>query len=284
MQRMYIGAHVSTAGGLSNALSRAESIEAEAIQIFPSAPLRWKISFWSDQECEQFKARWPKKFKQVVFHGIYLLNLASETSDGLAKTKQALIETMKLSAKLGIEATIIHPGTYKDGKIAAAKQIKQALSEVLSETPAQTKLVFENSAGGTIGGALEDLALLLELVKDASRAAVCLDTCHAFAAGYDISNQQGYENYIKEIDRTIGLNNVYCWHLNDSKFGLGQRRDRHENIGEGKLGLDCFSRLVNDSRWAQTAGYLETPGFDNQGPDLKNVKILKSLRRQVKSS
>ncbi len=277
---MIIGAHVPTSGGLDTALKVGRDIQAEALQIFPSAPLQWKIRGWSDEACAGFLEAWPKEFKQVVFHGIYLTNLAGASAENVIKTKTALTETLTLAPKIGVVGTVFHPGTYNGGIEANADQIKDVIKTVLENTPKESKLIYENSAGSTIGGKLEDLAWLLENSSDRDRVGVCLDTCHAFAAGYDISTKQGYESYIDEVDRLIGLENVYCWHLNDSKFELGAKRDRHENIGEGKLGGDVFGFLINDKRWLETAGYLEVPGFEDKGPDLKNVEILKGIRKE----
>ncbi len=277
---MLVGAHVPTAGGLETALKKGREIGAEALAIFPSAPLQWKIRGWSDEACASFKETWPKEFKEVVFHGIYLTNLAGASPENLVKTVTALTETLTLAPKIGVVHTIFHPGTYNGGIEANKKQITETINAILSATPKAAKLIFENSAGSTIGGKLEDLTFLLDASNDKSRVGFCLDTCHAFAAGYDISNEDGYEDYLKKVDAAIGLENVVAWHLNDSKFGLGEKRDRHENIGEGKLGLKVFELLFNDSRWEKTAGYLEVPGFDDSGPDAKNVEILRGLRRK----
>ncbi len=276
---MYVGAHVGTSGGLDKAIERGKAIGAEALQIFPSAPVQWKIRGWSDEDCAKFKETWPEHFKQIIFHGIYLANLAGESADNLEKTKTALIETLQLASKLGIVGTVFHPGSYTDKEIKKKDQIKDTINQILKETPSDTKLIFENTAGSTMGGKLEDLAFLIDVSSDKDRVGVCLDTCHAFAAGYDISNEVGYKKYIKQVDELIGLDKVFCWHFNDSKFGLGEKRDRHENIGEGKLGKTAFDLILNDSIWSDKSGYLEVPGFDNQGPDKKNVEILKTLRR-----
>jgi len=275
---MYVGAHVPTAGGLKTPLAKGQEIGAQALQIFPSAPLQWKIRGWSDEGCAEFKAEWPKHFHSVIFHGIYLTNLAGTSAENLLKTKQALIETLQLAPKIGVKGTVFHPGSYADGQIGPKKQIQETIATILAETPPESKLIYENSAGSTIGGKLEDLAWLLEVSSDRSRVGVCLDTCHAFAAGYNISSPEGYENYIKQIERLIGLENVFCWHLNDSKFDCGAKRDRHENIGEGKLGLQVFELLFSDRRWQEHTGYLEVPGFDDHGPDKKNVDLLKALQ------
>ncbi len=275
---MIIGAHVPTSGGLQTALKVGREIEAEALQIFPSAPLQWKIRGWSDEACAEFLSTWPSEFKQVVFHGIYLTNLAGASADNVVKTKTALIETLTLAPKIGVVGTVFHPGTYNGGIESNAEQIRDVIKTVLDNTPKESKLIYENSAGSTIGGKLEDLVWLLENSSDRSRVGVCLDTCHAFAAGYDISSEDGYHNYIAEVERLIGLENVFCWHLNDSKFGLGAKRDRHENIGHGELGKAAFGFLLNDRRWKSAAGYLEVPGLKDTGPDLENVTILKSLR------
>src|SRR3989344_7617971 len=276
---MFIGAHVSTAGGLKNAIEGGKSIGAEALQIFPSAPLQWKIRGWSDEDCAAFKAELPEIFKQVVFHGIYLTNLAADSAENLVKTKTALIETLKLATKIGVTGVVFHPGNYNNGEILHKEQIKDTIKEILASTPKESRLIFENSAGATMGGKLEDLAWLIDVSSDKARIGICLDTCHAYAAGYDIKTKYGYEAYVKDVERLIGLEKVFCWHLNDSKFALGSRRDRHENIGQGFLGQEPFGFILNDARWAHLAGYLEVPGFEDKGPDQKNVEILKSLRK-----
>lgn len=275
---MYVGAHVSTAGGLKNAIEAGKSIEAESLQIFPSAPLQWKIRGWDDEQCAWFKQEWPKHFKQVVFHGIYLTNLAADKQEVLEKTVVALTETLNVASKLGIVGTVFHPGNYNDGEILHKKQIEQAIKEVLANTPKDTKLIFENSAGSTMGGKLEDLSWLIDVSSDKDRVGVCLDTCHAFAAGYNIKSPNGYEAYMQQVEKLVGFEKVYCWHFNDSKFDLGAKRDRHENIGEGFIGKDAFGTIMNDKRWNETSSYLEVPGFDDSGPDLKNVNLLKKLR------
>lgn len=274
---MIIGAHVPTAGGLKTAVDKGLEIGAEALQIFPSAPLQWRIRGWDDEQCAWFKSEWPKHFRQVIFHGIYLTNLAADKPENVAKTKQALIETLTLAPKVGIRGTVFHPGNYNDGQILHKAQIKDAIKDILSSTPQESLLVFENSAGSTMGGKLEDLSWLLEISSDQSRVAVCLDTCHAFAAGYDISTEEGYEEYINQVEQLIGLDKVFCWHFNDSKFPLGAKRDRHENIGQGHIGKEAFGRILNDQRWQHLASYLEVPGFEDQGPDRKNIEILRQL-------
>lgn len=276
---MLVGAHVPTAGGLKTAINKGLEIGAEALQIFPSAPLQWKIRGWSDDDCAWFKAEWPKTFKQVIFHGIYLTNLAGASPENVVKTKTALIETLTLAPKIGVVGTVFHPGTYNGGIAKNAAQITEVINEVLVATPKESKLIFENSAGSTIGGKLEDLAWLIDVSKDKSRVGVCLDTCHAFAAGYDISTSEGYEAYVKDVEKIIGLEYVFAWHFNDSKFGLAEKRDRHENIGIGKIGEQPFGWIMNDPSWKELAGYLEVPGFDDKGPDLQNIEILKKLRK-----
>ncbi|MEK7171005.1 MAG: deoxyribonuclease IV [Patescibacteria group bacterium] len=276
---MLIGAHVSTAGGLNNAISRGLAIGAEALQIFPSAPLQWNIRGWDEKDCTAFKVEWPKTFKQVIFHGIYLTNLAGNDEANVLKTKTALVDTLRLAPKVGVVGTVFHPGSYANGEIGQHNQIKNVIAEILAETPTESKLIYENSAGSTIGSKLEDLAWLINSSSDKSRVGVCLDTCHAFAAGYDIRTIDGYTAYVEDVERLIGLDKVFCWHFNDSKFDLGAARDRHENIGEGFIGLEPFGHILNDQRWANIASYLEVPGFDDQGPDKPNIDLLKSLRK-----
>lgn len=280
---MFVGAHVSTAGGLDTAINKGKEIVAESLQIFPSAPLQWNIRGWDNEQCSKFKNEWQKDFKQVIFHGIYLTNLAAESKENAEKTKNALIETLKLAPKVGVIGIIFHPGSYVDGQLGRKEQIKKIVKEVLAETPKESKLIFENAAGakkkGKIGESNEDLAWLLENSSDKNRVGVCLDTCHAFAAGYDIRTQDAYEKYAKDVEKKIGRDNVFCWHFNDSKFGLDERMDRHENIGEGYIGKDAFGYILNDARWKNISSYLEVPGFEGGGPDKKNIEILKKLRK-----
>jgi len=274
---MYIGAHVSTAGGLLKTLERGQAIGAEALQIFPSAPQRWAIRGWSEEICEKFQKEWPKHFKQVVFHAPYLLNLAAEKPQNLYLTKQSLSDTLKLASKLGIVGTIFHPGAYVNSRLGNQKQIREAIRQILAETPPETMLVYENSAGSVIGGQLEDLAWLVDNSTDKSRVAICLDSCHAFAAGYNLLDETGYEKFASCVKKLFGLKKVYAWHLNDSKFSLGSRRDRHANVGEGELGEAALARIVNDSRWRNLVGYLEVPGV-GEGPDKTNLDRLKKSR------
>lgn len=275
---MYIGAHVSTSGGLTRAIERGQEIGAESLQIFPSAPVQWKIRGFSEAEADKFKQDWPKTFQEIVFHGIYLVNLATSEHGNFQKSLTAMTETLKLAPKVGLTKTIFHTGTYTNGKIERQEQIKEAIWQILETTPQESKLVFENTAGSTIGAKLEDLAWLIDVSNNKNRVGVCLDTCHAFASGYDLSDQVGYEKFMTEVDQVIGFDKVLAWHLNDSKFALGEKRDRHENIGMGNLGLKIFELLLNDSRWNDISGYLEVPGFADEGPDGKNIEILKKLR------
>lgn len=276
---MYIGAHVSTSGGLKKAIERGQNIGAEALQIFPSAPVQWNVRGFPEADLAEFKIAWPDYFKEIVFHGIYLVNLATSDHENHKKGIKALTDSLALAPNAGISKLIFHTGSYVNGKIERQEQITEAIWQVLESTPASTRLVFENTAGSTIGAKLEDLAWLMKTANNPNRVGVCLDTCHAFASGYDLSDKAGYEKFMDGVERVIGLKNVLAWHLNDSKFDLGGKRDRHENIGEGKLGIKAFELLVNDKRWEGTAGYLEVPGFENEGPDKKNIDILKGLRK-----
>ncbi len=168
---MFIGAHVSTSGGLKKAIERGLEIGAEGLQIFPSAPVQWKIKGFPEEECAWFKEEWPKHFKEVVFHGIYLVNLAGESEENLQKSLQAMIDTLTLAPKLGIKKTIFHTGTYKNGEIAAKDQLRTVINQILDNTPGESMLVFENTAGSTIGAKLEDLALLIDMAKQKSASA-----------------------------------------------------------------------------------------------------------------
>jgi deoxyribonuclease IV len=279
---MKIGAHVSTAGGPATCFDRAEVIGAEAAQIFLTPPQQWRSSKVEPEQAEAFRARAATSSCGPVFvHGIYLINLATADETMLTRSTSSLKSALNSCSQLGIKGVIFHLGSHKgQGLDAVFDQICKATSEVLEATPDDVLFILENSAGagGNIGSKFEDLGRIIEGVGS-ERVRVCLDTQHAFAAGYDMSSAEGLELAMSEFDEEVGFEKLAAVHANDSKVELGAGRDRHENIGEGHIGVDGFRRMLHHRGFDDVPFLLEVPGFgEAKGPDQPNVDLLKKLR------
>jgi deoxyribonuclease-4 len=278
-----IGAHESTAGGLYQALLRGEADGCEAVQIFTGFNTRWAPRPLSDEEASTFLSTaaglgWP-----VLSHGCYLVNLASPDPALWRRSVGALVQELRRCETLAIPHVVLHPGSHVGaGEQPGLTRVARGLGEVLRRTRGfRAGLLLENTAGqgSTLGGSFAQLARLLELAADAGRLGVCIDTCHAFAAGYDLGTAEGYAAAVAELDRTVGLARVRAFHLNDSRQPLGSRRDRHASIGEGRIGSEAFGRLVNDVRFRDLPAVVETPAEADGRPSFaRNIRTLKRLR------
>jgi deoxyribonuclease-4 len=281
---MKIGAHVRTAGGVDLAVDRAQELGAETIQVFSGAPQAWKRKIYKKEEVENYKAKVAETGIEPAFiHGLYLVNLASTDPGLLAKSYDALTQEMEAAHLIGAKGVIFHLGSHKGaGYEDRVEQLIEYVQKVVDATPDDAWLILENSAGqgGSIGSSFAELGRIL---KDArrERVKVCLDTQHAFAAGYDWTTPDGTEKAMQEFDREIGVANLVAVHANDSKCELAGGRDRHENIGEGHIGRDGFINILSHPAFADISFLLEVPGFDDTGPDARNVEILKSLREEA---
>ncbi|MHC4956365.1 MAG: deoxyribonuclease IV [Planctomycetota bacterium] len=281
MPPVRLGAHVSTAGGMPNAVLMGRELECEAIQVFTRNQRQWEPKPLQDADIAEFRreARAEGYLKDAVSHASYLINLCAIDDAILAKSRRAFEDEIRRCGLLGIPYLCIHPGSHlKAGEEEGLRGIADSLRVALAATKGiRVKILLENTAGqGTnLGYRFEHLATLLRAVKS-KRLGVCIDTCHMFAAGYDLRTKKAYEASMKELDDTVGIARVHAFHLNDSKFGCGEKRDRHENIGEGKIGRTGFLLLVNDPRFDGLPGLLETPG----GPDgyAKNLRTLRRMR------
>lgn len=280
---MKIGAHVSTAGGLSNAFDRASNIGAEAIQIFASSPRAWKFNQPKEEEVNLFKEKmeqtgiWP-----CYIHGSYLVNIGGDPSQ-IEKSIESLTNNMSVAGKIGAEGVIFHGGSHKGkGFHNIVKQASECLKRVLDNSPENVWLCLENSAGmgSHIGSSFEEMGELIHLVQN-DNLKVCLDTEHMFAAGYDLTNPDEVPQIMKRFDEEIGLSKLVAVHANDSKVELGSGVDRHENIGDGFIGIDGFKSLMNDPSFEKVPFFLEVPGFDSKGPDEININLLKSIRTDL---
>jgi deoxyribonuclease-4 len=282
---MKLGAHMSTSGGVWKALERGHSIGCEAVQIFVKSNMRWMGAPHSPADVALFmKHRKDCGFACIFGHTGYLINLGSPPGANRDHSMKSLIQEIELATALRLPFLVMHPGAHLgQGETEALKQIVAALNEVFASTKrSPVRIALENTAGqGTcLGHRIEHLAAIFERVKKPERLAVCLDTCHLFAAGYDIRTRKGWDAVTREIDSILGLKQVVAFHLNDSKTDLGSRVDRHAHIGEGKIGLEGFRHLLNDPRFRKHPACLETPKSEDLHEDLRNLRTLRSLYRQ----
>lgn len=284
---MKIGAHVSTAGGISKAPGRGQEIGCEAIQIFGSSPQGWAFKPVPGEEIESFKQNAADAGIDAVFlHVIYLINLGTSNPVNLQKGIDSLINYMTLASSIGATGVIVHPGSHGGaGYESVLPQTVEAIKTVLDASPDGPYLAIENMAGmgQHIGARFEELGGIMEAV-DHPRLKICLDTQHSFAAGYDLTTGEGIEDMLGQLDAGPGSANVVAIHANDSKRPCGSGVDRHDNIGDGFIGEDGFAVFMGHPAFRDVPFLLEVPGFEGKGPDLQNVEILKRIRQQVGAS
>jgi deoxyribonuclease-4 len=278
---MPIGAHVSTAGGLSTSVGRAQALGAECMQIFLCSPHRWQQPRHTDEEIQ--------KFAQLVgecnlgpnfAHASYLLNLASDDELLRERSIDSLIACCAWAERCGLAGVVVHVGSGRGQPVEEAeRQVAAALEQVLSRGQISTQVLLENSAGSgdTLGARFQQIGSLLGRLGRDARLGLCVDTAHTFASGYDLRVQQGVEQAIEEIERFVGLERLRLIHANDSQADLGSAVDRHADIGRGFLGDETFGRMLADPRLAELPWVLEVPGADKKGPDEANVRALRRL-------
>jgi len=282
---MLLGAHVSIAESVAYAPERGMAIGCESIQLFSKNQQQWEAKPLTPEDVSGFKEGLGKcGIGAAMIHDSYLINLASPKPDMLRKSRASFRHEMERAAALGVRYLIFHPGSHiGSGEKKGLATIAESLNMLHSETERlDVATLLENAAGqGTnLGYRFEQIREIMDMVDDGSRVGMCYDTCHAFAAGYDVRTELGYEIVIARLDNIVSLKNVKAFHLNDSKGALGSRIDRHEHIGRGELGLEPFRLLVNDKRFGSLPGCLETPG--DEADFAMNLKVLKSLRGKEK--
>ena len=274
---MILGAHEGVAGGVSTAFARAEADGADCLQIFTRSSRAWATRPLEPDEVARFRAEAKRTGKPVAAHGTYLMNLCCEDAEIRRKSWDALADELSRCEQLGVRWLVFHPGSCADSARGVALAA-EGMAAALERSPGKARLLVETTAGqGTsIGWRFEEVAAIREAVpaKLRRRVGVCLDTCHVFAAGYDLLTDDGYAETFRAFDGEIGLEHLEAFHLNDSKKGKGCRVDRHEHIGDGALGLEPFRRLVNDARFTDTPAFLETELRFKE-----NLAVLRSLRR-----
>jgi deoxyribonuclease-4 len=279
---MKFGAHCSTAGGVWKALERGASIECEIIQIFVKNNMQWFGRAHAENDVARFKdADLRGRLAAVFGHAGYLINLGAGPSTNRDKSLQSLIQEITFAEALGLPFLVLHPGAHlRTGEEAGLKWIVAGLDEVFRATGgAKVRIALENTAGqgSCLGHEIEHLAAIYDAAENPRRLGLCIDTAHLFAAGHDIRTPRGWNKTIKQIDSLIGQEEILAFHLNDSKTDLGSRVDRHEHIGKGKIGLEAFRHLVNDTRFKNTPGCLETFKSDDLHEDVENLATLRSL-------
>jgi len=280
---LLIGAHVSIAGGFDHAIMRGEQIGATCIQIFTKSNRQWKSKPITDHDITNFAtAQQQSSIQIVVAHASYLINLGSSNAEIAQKSITALIDELQRCESLKIPYLVLHPGTYPspENRNDVLLQIAELINKVFTTTPPRhTSILFETMAGqgSTIGKTLEELALIIKHVHLKRHVGICIDTCHIFAAGYDIFDQKSYTQFWKQVNDTVGIEFVKVIHVNDSKKEASSNVDRHEHIGKGKINPIFFKLLMQDKKLKNVPKILETPKADDEFEDDK--KNLATLRK-----
>jgi deoxyribonuclease IV len=274
-----IGAHISTKGGVHTVFERAAAINATAVALFAKNSNQWKGKELTDEDCALFAEK--RTITPIFTHASYLINLATTNPEFHRKSIGAMLDELDRAERLGIRAVVLHPGAHMGaGPKAGVEQIARSLDRIHAKIPNHKVVtLLETSAGqgSCVGCSFEELGQIIKLVDDRKRVGICFDTCHVFASGYDLRTRAAYEHTIECVEEHVGIRNVGLFHLNDSKKALGSRVDRHEHIGDGQIGLDGFSFLLNDERFRGIPKLLETPKKIEHESDRRNLATLRGL-------
>ncbi len=285
---MRLGAHMSVSEGKHLAIERGKSIKCETIQMFIRNVRGWSSKLLDRKEIETF-LEYKLKFKEEVWplfsHNSYLINLATSDKEKLSKSYDAMLDELIKADQLQLDFVVIHPGTYNyddenETKKSGLKRIAEQINKLFSDTKeSKVKILLETVAGQghNLGRKFHHLKGIISGIEDKKRIGVCFDTCHAFASGYDFTTKQKYNEMWNEFDEVIGIKYLYGFHLNDSEKDLGSRVDRHVHIGQGKIGKEPFGFFLNDNRFLELPGVLETPKGNDMKEDIMNLATLRSL-------
>lgn len=279
---MPFGAHMSISGGVSKAFARGQQVNCEAMQIFCKNERQWQGKPLLPDEVAKFKAEQVRTgIGPVVVHDSYLINLAAPADELWEKSIAAFCDELERCALLDVPYLVTHPGAHTgSGEEAGLEREAVALRRIFEAgVGAPVMVLLETTAGqgSSLGHRFEQIARLFELVPQHERMGVCVDTCHIFAAGYDLRTAETYAATFEAFDRTVGLERIKCFHLNDSQKALGSRVDRHAHIGQGEIGLEAFALLVNDPRFKHVPMIIETPKEKEMLEDIENLSLLRSL-------
>jgi deoxyribonuclease-4 len=277
-----LGAHESIAGGMYKAFDRAQSVGCDAVQIFVKPNRAWAVKPLTQKDIDLFRAKAvDTNIQPVVGHASYLLNLGTPDDALWKKSIDTLVVELERCEALGVPYLVLHPGSHVGtGEEAGLARVAQALGEVHAMSPSiHAQILLETTAGqgSSLGYRFEHLAWLMDNAPDGERLGVCLDTCHVFAAGYELRTPDGYADTMSEFGRIVGFEQLKALHLNDSKGDLGSRKDRHDHIGKGYIGLEGFRHVLNDARLTSLPALLETPKSDDLHEDRENLGVLRAL-------
>jgi deoxyribonuclease-4 len=283
---MLIGAHVSQAGGLAKAIERGVERGCKAIQMFNQSPRMWRPTAYDEDDFAVFRdAMDASDIDAVLIHAVYLLNCASEDPEIRSKTLASLIQSLRVGDGIGAAGVVLHPGSAKRGDVTKAiKRAGTVIAEALAETEG-CELLLEDTAGagGTLGRSFDELEQLLDAAGGSKRLGLCLDSCHLYASGYDVSTPEGLRETLEECDRTVGLERLGSLHLNDSLAKFGSNRDRHAILGDGELGERGCANFVSEPCFEDLPCVLET-GRDGGAPAAQDVALAFTLRRRGKAA
>ncbi len=279
---LYLGAHMSVSGGLHNAIKDAVASDSDSVQIFTKNQRQWNAKPIAEADATLFKEKFVEAgLKQVISHNSYLINMASPKDELWEKSIAAQKDELERAQQLDVPYVVAHPGSHVgSGRETGLDRIVEALNRIHTDLPGyKPKTLLETTAGqGTnLGSTFEDLSYILERVAAPERLGVCFDTCHVFVAGYDIRTPETYAATMEEFDQVIGLDQILAFHFNDSKGDIGSKKDRHDLIGKGFIGVEGFRSFMNDARFEGKSAYLETDKGDNLEEDIAAIKLLRSL-------
>jgi deoxyribonuclease-4 len=274
------GAHMSSSGGIDSAIDRIVAVGGDCVQVFTQSPRMWRPTDHKPEAIQRFREKRSEAgIGGVVCHALYLVNLAAPNDEIYEKSVQAMRATVDAACAIEADGVIFHVGSHLgSGFEAGLERTCAALAQVLERCAGDTWLLMENSAGAgaTIGRSLEELAVLLERLDHHPRLGVCLDSCHLYVSGYDVTDRGGVDSLVAELDERIGLDRLRALHVNDSAAELGSNRDRHANIGEGVMGENLGAFLAHPA-FQHLSAYLEVPGENKTGPNANEIQKLRDL-------
>jgi deoxyribonuclease-4 len=280
---MLIGAHVSTAGGLSNAIERGKQRGCESIQIFHQSPRMWRPAKYGEEDFKAFReAMDASPVDAVVIHAVYLINCATKDKELRKKSLTSLTHALRIGDGIGAAGVVLHPGAQKgEPHGPSMKRAAKVIAAALKDSDS-CPLLLEQTAGhkGLLGRDFDETAELIELAGSGKRLGLCLDSCHLFVQGYDVTDEGSLTEIVDEADAKVGLERLRCLHVNDAAAPLGSCRDRHANIGKGEMGKRGLAAFLSEPRFAGLPATLETPGPEKKGSDKKEVTLAKRLRRE----
>ena len=280
---MFIGAHVSTAGGLANAIGRGEERGCESIQIFHQSPRMWRPTKYGPDDLAEFRERMEgSKVDAVIIHAVYLINCATKDKELRKKSLTSLTHALEIGDGIGAKGVVLHPGSQKTDRLKPSlKRASKVIAEAVKRTDS-CRLLIEQTAGhkGLLARDFDQTAELIDLAGGGSRLGLCLDSCHLFVQGYDITDESHLAEVLDEADEKVGIDRLGAVHVNDAAAPLGSCRDRHANIGKGEMGRRGLSAFLSEPRFEGLPATLETPGPEKKGTSRAEVTAAKRLRRE----